>query len=1100
MSIHIALNHVTTYRYDGLVNLGPQIVRLRPAPHSRTPILSYSLKVKPQKHFINWQQDPQGNFLARLAFPDKTDIFHIEVDLTADMTVINPFDFFLEGYAEKFPFEYEPWLVKELKVFLEHDQQGEVFKQYSASIPRDRKPTVDFLVELIQRLSQDINYMVRLEPGIQTPHETLEKRSGSCRDTAWLLVNLLRHQGLAARFVSGYLIQLKTDIKPTEGPAGVEHDFTDLHAWAEVYLPGAGWIGLDPTSGLFTGEGHIPLVATPEPSSASPVSGLVSPCKVTFEHHMKVTRFHEDPRVTKPYTDEQWKDIQSIGQLVDKELNTGDVRLTMGGEPTFVSMDDMEAPEWNTAALGEAKRRLSDDLLKRLKKRWTKGALIYSGQGKWYPGEQLPRWVLGCYWRKDGKPIWNDEGLIADETKKYPYTVRDAERFIQKLSENLGVDGGFAIAGYEDAFYYLWKEKRLPANVDPLRSELKDPQERDRLAKVFDQQIGEQVGFALPLKCVGSSDSVAWISGPWQFRSAQMFLVPGDSPMGLRMPLDSLPWAKPEDHPQIYERDPMAPRKDLKDNAPKKISLKVASQKSSQSRLVPQGQSAKDVIRTALCVQERGGRIYVFLPPLEKIEEYLDLIAHIEKTAAASKIAVVIEGYAPPYDPRIESFQLTPDPGVIEVNVAPVAAWEALLEQTVSLYEEAHLARLGSEKFMLDGKHSGTGGGSHLVLGGKTPADSPFLRRPDLLVSMLAYWHNHPSLSYLFSGQFIGPTSQAPRVDEGRRDSVYELEIAMQQVELETKKFGQCPPWLVDRLFRNLLVDGTGNTHRAEFCIDKLYSPDSTRGRLGLLELRGLEMPPHARMNIAQQLLVRALVAKFWKTPYKEKLIRWDTSLHDRFLLPYFVKEDFQEVLSDLSASGFELKIEHFAPHLEFRFPKIGEVSYKQISLELRTAIEPWYVLGEEPAGGGTSRFVDSSVERLQIKVKGAAGGRYRVCCNGRKVPLHKTSIDGECIAGIRYRAWQPTSCLHPTIRVHAPLIFDIVDSWNKRSIGGCVYHVVHPGGRNYDAFPVNAFEAEARRNSRFSKIGHTHGVVPGLPADELNIDFPFTLDLRVNS
>jgi len=1086
MSIHIALNHITSYRYDSLINLGPQIVRLRPAPHSRTPILSYSLKIKPQKHFINWQQDPQGNYLARLTFPEKTDIFQIEVDLTADMTVINPFDFFLEAYAEQYPFEYEPWLIKELKPFLECEEQGPCFNAFLGSICRDKKQTIDFLVEIIRNLSKEVTYLVRMEPGVQSPEETFQKKSGSCRDSAWALVNLLRHKGLAARFVSGYLIQLKADLKSIDGPVGVAEDFTDLHAWAEVYLPGAGWIGLDPTSGLLTGEGHIPLVATPEPSSASPVSGMVSACKVDFHHQMKLTRFFEDPRVTKPYTNDQWENINLIGQAVDKEFKKGDIRLTMGGEPTFVSMDDMEAKEWNTTALGENKRRLSENLFRKLKKRWTKGSLIYSGQGKWYPGEQLPRWVLGCYWRKDGKPIWSDEGLLADETKEYSYTVKDAQHFIQKLSENLYLDSKHIIPGYEDVFYYLWREKRLPSNVDPFKSKLNDELERARLTQVFDNKLGEVIGFTLPLKCKESEDSLNWVSGQWHFRSPYMYLVPGDSPMGLRMPLDSLPWVKPEDQQQIHERDPLEPRNELTDSPLR------------NGKVI---ELDNDIVRTALCVQERHGRVYVFLPPLGKIEEYLDLIVHIEKTAAALKMPVVIEGYTPPYDPRIESFQITPDPGVVEVNVAPVGNWEQLVEQTMSLYEEAQLARLGTDKFMLDGKHSGTGGGNHVVLGGATAADSPFLRRPDLLVSMVSYWNNHPSLSYLFAGQFIGPTSQAPRVDEGRRDSVYELEIAIQQVDEEIKKYGQCPPWLVDRLFRHLLVDGTGNTHRAEFCIDKMFSPDSSRGRLGLLELRGFEMPPHPQMNIAQQLLIRALIAKFWKTPFKDKLVRWDTSVHDRFLLPHFVKEDFQDVLSELKAFGYDLKMDYFAPHFEFRFPKIGEVSYKDINLELRAAIEPWYVLGEEPAGGGTSRFVDSSVERMQIRVTGlAAAGRYIISCNGRKIPLHGTGRQAEQVAGVRYRAWQPSSCLHPTIAVHTPLIFDIIDTWNNRSIGGCVYHVAHPGGRNYDTFPINAFEAEARRNSRFYKIGHTHDTIKELPSEEFNPDFPLTLDLRRNS
>jgi uncharacterized protein (DUF2126 family)/transglutaminase-like putative cysteine protease len=1097
MSIHIALNHITTYRYDKLVSLGPQIVRLRPAPHARTPILNYSLKIKPEKHFINWQQDPQGNYLARLNFPDKTDLFHIEVDLTADMMVINPFDFFLESYAEEFPFEYEPALVKELKPFLETDQQGPAFESYFKALPRKKRRTIDHLVELIQGMNKDIRYIVRLEPGVQTPDETFRLRSGSCRDSAWALVHLLRRQGLAARFVSGYLIQLKADVKPLEGPAGAAEDFTDLHAWAEVYLPGAGWIGLDPTSGLLTGEGHIPLVAAPEPASASPVSGMVSPSEVTFHHQMKVTRLHEDPRVTKPYTSLQWDQIISLGRKVDAEFKEGDVRLTMGGEPTFVSIDDMESAQWNTAALGEQKRQLSQNLLTRLKQRWAPGALIYTGQGKWYPGEQLPRWVLGCYWRKDGKPVWKDEKWLADETKTYSFDGKDAKNFITALTRHLGVLPGCILDGYEDVFYYLCKEKRLPGNVNPLDSKIKDELERERLTRIFAKDLGEVVGYALPLKSRAEGETTQWLSAPWHFRAGHMFLIPGDSPMGLRMPLDSLPWLEPKDQPELYQRDPLERTGELADpflqnEVPVNKAGQTAKDKNKQKQEKP-----PEVVRTALCVEARKGGLYVFLPPVEKIEEYLNLIAGIEKTASELKMPVVIEGYAPPYDPRVESFQITPDPGVIEVNVAPSGSWEQLVEQTGSLYEQAHLARLGTDKFMLDGKHSGTGGGNHMVLGGRTPGDSPFLRNPKLLASMVSYWNNHPSLSYLFSSQFVGPTSQAPRVDEGRRDSVYELEIAIEQVDDQIRKFGQCPPWIVDRLFRHLLVDGTGNTHRAEFCIDKLFSPDTSRGRLGLVELRGFEMPPHHQMNLVQQLLIRSLVCHFWKKPYQEKLVRWDTSLHDRFFLPFFVNKDFQDVLADLNQAGFGLKPEYFAPHLEFRFPKIGEVQYQNINLELRTAIEPWYVLGEEPAGGGTARYVDSSVERLQIRVKGATNGRYCVCCNQRKIPLHATAEEGEFIAGVRYRAWQPPSCLHPTIPVHAPLVFDIFDLWQKRSLGGCVYHVSHPGGRNYDTFPVNAFEAEARRNARFFKIGHTHGTIDHVLSEERNADFPMTLDLR---
>ena len=1155
MSIHVALKHVTHYHYDRLVSLSPQIVRLRPAPHCRTPILSYSLRVEPADHFVNWQQDPFANHLARLVFTEKTAEFKVTVDLVAEMSVYNPFDFFLEPEAENYPFSYSAEVEQELRPYLALGELTPRLKEFVASVSLQEQRTIDFLVGLNQRLQKEIGYVIRMEPGVQTPEVTLEKALGSCRDTGWLMVQVMRHLGLAARFVSGYLIQLKPDVKSLDGPSGAESDFTDLHAWCEVYLPGAGWVGLDPTSGLWAGEGHIPVACTPAPSSAAPVSGAVDESEVTFSHEMKVTRVLESPRVTKPYEEDQWRAIVGLGLEVDRHLKRQDVRLTMGGEPTFVAVGDRDAAEWNTDALGPTKRGIANELTQRLMARYGSGGFLHFGQGKWYPGEQLPRWALSICWRADGQPCWGDPAIFADERELHRNTGADAQAFITALAQRLQVDAACVQPAFEDAWYYLWRERRLPVNVDPFDSRLDDEMERARLRRVFKQGLDSAVGYLLPLKrewAAGSNfaKGPAWVTGPWFVRDERLYLLPGDSPMGWRLPLDSLPWANAADKPQPLLQDPFAPQAPLPAAALLRTQPRAAAATPAAAGAAPAAvtahnpthpgpqapdaaperhQSAGWLSRTALCVEVRdpqrangpkaevaaaakrgeksgvtsgeiSGVMYVFMPPLQHLEDYLALLAAIEATATEQKIKLVLEGYPPPRDPRLKILQVTPDPGVIEVNIHPAKDWTELVDHTEFLYEAAHQTRLSSEKFMLDGRHTGTGGGNHFVLGGATPADSPFLRRPDVLASLLTYWHNHPSLSYLFSGMFIGPTSQAPRFDEARDDQVYEVEIALQELQRQTAAGKSVPPWLVDRALRNLLIDVTGNTHRTEFCIDKLYSPDGPTGRLGLLELRAFEMPPHARMSLVQQLLLRALLAWFWREPYvgrgTTRLTRWGTALHDRFMLPTFVKLDFDDVLAELNAAGFGFDAAWFAPHFEFRFPLIGEVTTLGIGLAVRTALEPWHVLGEEGAPGGTARYVDSSLERVELKVSGINDNRHVITVNGRAAPLQATGRVGEFVCGVRYRAWQPPSALHPTITSHAPLTFDIVDRWLARSLGGCQYHVAHPGGLSHATFPVNAYEAESRRLTRFTQLGHTPGRIDVKPAVP-SLEFPFTLDLR---
>ncbi|MEC9197457.1 MAG: transglutaminase family protein [Pseudomonadota bacterium] len=1111
MTITVSLRHVTTYKYDRLVGLGPHVVRLRPAPHTRTPIKSYDLQITPESHFLNWQQDAFANWQARLAFPEKAHELSVAVTLVAEMVAINPFDFFLDESAQEVPFNYGRDLERDLQPYLAQVDQADDsaehragFEAFLAAAPKPEGGTIDWLVALNSYLQREINYTVRMEPGVQVPGETVAKALGSCRDSAWLMVAMFRRMGYAARFVSGYLIQLASDVKAVDGPSGPAEDFTDLHAWCEVYLPGAGWVGLDPTSGLFAGEGHIPLACTPSPSSAAPITGAHDKAEVSFEFEMEVTRIAEPPRITRPLTPAQWAQIDRAGKVIDEKLNRNDVRLTMGGEPTFVSEYNRDAEEWTIGAVGPTKRGFADNLIHRLRDKFAPGGVIHHGQGKWYPGEPLPRWAFALIWRADEQPIWKDPSRFTREAAK-DYTHEDAAVLMSHLTESLGVDAEAAMPAYEDPLEFLEQEHKLPADVSPKDNRLENPVDRRRLARVFDQGFKDPVAYVLPLQLAQAQDKrknprrFRWEASKWTTRRGQIFLIPGDSPAGFRLPLNALS-SYPGVPVELY-RDPMTQPRGLEPETETEIEeqrtetlrqMRISRRQQDwvgSGGLVSNGSFA----RTALSIEPRDGKLTIFLPPTPSTEAYLDLVEAIEEASEACDLPVRLEGYEPPHDPRFNMIKVTPDPGVIEVNIHPAQGWDQLSHITETLYEEARQCGLDSTTFQIDGRPVGSGGGNHIVVGGHTPEDSPFLRRPDVLGSIIRYWQNHPSLSYLFSGLFIGPTSQAPRLDEARHDSLYEMEIALKELD----RLGPNPPlWLVDRLFRNLLVDSTGNTHRAEICIDKMYSPDGPTGRLGLVEFRGFEMPPHWQMSMAQALIIRGLIAWFWEKPYTAPLKPMGTHLHDSFLLPTPLWDDFKVVLDDLSrAHGMNFDIEWYRAQLNFRFPVAGEVTVDNTKMTVRNAIEPWLVLGEEGIPGGTARYVDSSVERVEVSLDNYDPTTQQLLCNGVVVPVTKMP-NGQHIAGIRFRSWQPWKALHPTIGAHGPLRLAIYDQLTGVVKGGATYHTFHPGGRSHEIRPINALEAEGRRMSRFwPGADLAPGQVPYYGGS--HPAFPMTLDLR---
>jgi uncharacterized protein (DUF2126 family)/transglutaminase-like putative cysteine protease len=1115
--VRVLLQHVSSYRYPEPAVLGVHRIRLRPAAHARARIERYGLTVEAgaagNAHLV-WQQDPAGNFVAHARFREAAERLEVAVELAVDIHPVNPFDFVIQPAAETLPFDYgavgaelTPYRSLEGEAFV----RGEHFEALvRETAPREREPTVAWLVALNRTVAGRVRYVLREEAGVFTPEQTLREARGSCRDSAVLLVALLRAHGLAARFVSGYLVQLADEGMLPDEPKGVTRDVVDLHAWAEVFLPGAGWIGFDATSGLLAGEGHVPLACTASPRHAAPIDGTSGVPAHDVSFTTRVTRLGHEVRPTAPFTEAQWDALVAAGARTDASLRALGLKLTLGGEPTFNSRLHPSRPEWNGEALGPTKWSQGLALARAVQARVQPGGAMLLRQGKSYPGESLPRWALELFARRDGRPIWRKGGRAARELARdiahdaQPGVARGrgdsalvpaARALADEIARRLALSG-FVEAVFEDPRWAIETEHELAREIDARHAKLDDDVERRRLARLLDRGLAEPAGFVLPLAARGS----AWESERWQSRRAHLYLLPGDAPLGLRLPLRSLGGAAHVD----IEEPPIEPPDPRGDAAARR---RAEEEHARLTRLVERGVVPSHLrpsalmptptidarIRTALAVEPRGGALCVFLPPLPNAARALALIEVIDAARDATDLEVLLEGYAPS-GPELVGFTITPDPGVIEVNLPPASSFEEHARLISHVFDAALETGLHAEKYLLDGRQAGSGGGNHITLGGPSARESPFIADPRLLASLVTFVQHHPSLSYLFSGLFVGPTSQAPRVDEARHDSLYELEIAMGHAF--EPRTGDPPPWLGDVLFRDLLVDVAGNTHRAEICIDKLFDWRTPHGRQGVVELRAFEMPPHPRMMSAQAELVRTLVAVLAREPYARPLVRWGSALHDRFLLPTFLWRDMEDVLAFLARAEHPLPSEVYRAFLELRCPVAGRLEAGEVLLEVRNALEPWPVLGEEPAGGGTSRYVDSSVERIEVRAEGLVPERHAVLVNGHLLPMRSTGRAGEGAAGVRFRAWAPPRSLHSHLGVHHPLRFDVIDRWASRSLGACAYHVFHPEGRAYTEEPLTRFEAAARRAQRFTTVAPLRA--PVLPAPAATHDErPWTLDLR---
>jgi uncharacterized protein (DUF2126 family)/transglutaminase-like putative cysteine protease len=1092
----VAVTHTLEQRFGHPVRLSTHWLRLRPAPQTRARIMAYSLALHAEPHFLNWVRDPFENYLARLDLPEPLASLGIELEFIVELAPVNPFDFLTEPDAARYPFDYPSQLRKELAPYLWLPAPGARLRTWFGQLDRSPASTVQRLQAVNRQVHAAHGLTPALVPGPVDLEDVLAQGKGSPWDLAWLLTLSLRRLGLAARFVYGYRIVL--------APAPGMQDSVSLHAWSEVYLPGAGWIGLDPAAGLFTTECHVPFAGAPDPLRVLPIVGYREACEETRVESLRVRRLTPAER-SWPYTAAQWADLCALGCHLEQDLAKQGLSPTLGVSLSLVSVYEAAAPEWNTTALGASKLQAAEQLLERLWLRLAPGGVAQLGQGEWYAGDALPRWRLGCFFRADGRPLWRNAERLGWRRAGEDIGLQDAREFAQALARALGVPAASVIAAHEDALYEL-SRTRMPFAYVPSAEELGDPERRRALAERLSLCRGEPVGYALPIRWDHSAGH--WTSGAWRFRRDALYLMPGASPMGYRLPLDSLVSDEEVSLESQAERCQFEARPLLADIYGE-VSARLSAVGAAQPvvELADTGPNGERMPRTALCVEVRRGRLYVFVPPVSHLEHYLELVAGIEAAAEALDVAVLLEGYEPPEDYRLRRLLLEPEAGVLRLTLPATQRWDEQLSLLEAAYQEAGRAGLRAERVMADGRRLPSGGGGQLTLGGTRPVDSPFLKRPQILRALIAYWQRHPSLSYFFAGRAIGPSGAAPRPDEGRDEALYELALALERLPQ-----GESPaPWLTDRVLRHLLADPAGDIKRAEIRVDQLYAPERASLRLGRILISAFETAPEERIAALQSLLVLGLLGRFARHPDSGQLRRWGAALHDRFMLPGVLWEDLRSVIDDLNAAGYPFQLDWFEPLLALRFPVLGKLQLGEITLQLRVAHEPWPLLAEEVTARGVARFIDVANERVQVRLAGLGPDRYVLVCNGQRVPLQGTGVHGEYLAGVRYKVSNPPATQHPTVAPVEALVFDLIDTWNGVAIGGCSYFPPRPDVQGPVASaPAAPFAGEplARalpptpplsvpprsRGGRFVPQGSKLGPMPPLAVRDER--YPYLLDL----